>query len=133
MHVIARRRLAAHFDVRRVRERRQRPAAARALLAVQIDAHLDASRRCARQGIDDAAISQNKSGEIDGPPRAANQTFVDGPEPLAGTVKQPYAGDDRLGRKKSRRLRTGRNQKNDERDKEPDGRSRAEPYARGGA
>ncbi len=121
MHVIPRRRLATHLDVRSGRQRRQRPATARAFFAVQINPHPDAPRASARKRIDDATVGQDKPRKIDGAPRAVDQPLVYGTEAVSGTVKHPHAGDDGLGRKNPGRLRLGRQQKSDERGDKPEG------------
>ena len=110
MHVVSRRRLAANLDVLVLGEDSKR-AAPRALLAIEIDSYLHAARRRPRQCIDDSAISQDKSCEVDRLARAADQTFVNGPETFSRTVKQPHASDDGLGRQNPCRLWARRDQK----------------------
>ena len=75
--------------------------------------HFALQTRRTGQGIDDAAIGQNKAGEVDASARAGNQTFVNTIKSLAGTVKQPDAGDDRLRGENAGRLWAGRDQKSE--------------------
>ncbi len=110
MHIIARRRLAANFDIRGMGQRSKR-AAARALLSVEIDPYLHAARRRTRQSIDDSAIGQDKTRKINRRARSADQTFVYGAETFAWTIKQPHARDDGLGRQNPCSLWARRDQK----------------------